>query len=387
VPVIDDRGRLFGRVNLIDAFAALVVLLLVPLAYGAFLLFRVPAPKIVSLNPAQVFEQQTGSVVIDGEDLRPFMVARVGTLVTDVYVQSPRRAEMKLPPNLPPGSYDVALLDQGQVLTVKPGALVVAAPPVELAVQAVGAFVGVSKNDAALIRPDSKFQTPGSTAPLAEILALEAPEPGTARVKIGANVFATGSVPESRVPAIIRLRCAVAGGECQVGGIVAAPNATITLPWPASAPGSAPPGQLRFAIDQVIPAGMAAQFPTVASVRVRFVAAPNIFETIKAGDFDVSGIVTDTGRAELTEVGSDRQPVTSQVQIEAVPRVALMFQQPMVAFTATVRVPVAFTPSGWSYKDRPVKVSVPFTFETTSGAMTGWVLAIDLGREKSRPLQ
>jgi hypothetical protein len=388
VRVIDDRGRLFGRLNLIDALVVLFGLLLVPLAYGAFLLFRVPAPKIVSLTPSQIFEQHAGAVQIAGEDLRPFMVAKVGTVATDLYVQSPRRAEMKLPPNLPPGSYDVSLLDQGQVLTVKPGALVISAPPVQLSVHAVGAFVGVSKDDAALIRLDSKFHPPGSTTPVAEVVALKAPEPGTARVKIGANVFATGSLPDLAVPAIVRLRCTVMAAECRVGDIVAAQNSTITLPWatPGSAAG-APPGQVRFAIDHLFPAGIRAQFPTVAAVRVRFVAAPNIFETIKAGDFDLSGVVTDTGRAELAEVGTDRQPVTSQIQMEAVPRVGLMFQQPMVAFTGSVRVPVAFTPSGWSYKDRPVKVGLPFTFETASGAMTGWVLDIDLGRHESRPVQ
>jgi uncharacterized protein DUF4330 len=389
VRVIDDRGRLFGRLNLIDALVALFVLLLVPLAYGAFLLFRVPAPKIVSLTPSQIFEQQAGPVQIAGEDLRPFMVAKIGTLVADLYVQSPRRAEIKVPPNLPAGVYDITLLDQGQILAVQPGALTVAAPAVHLDVQAVGAFVGLEKEEAGLIGPRSIFQAAGAPVPMAEVVALKAPEPGTSRVKIGANVFATGSLPDVIVPAIIRLRCAVTAGECRVGGIVAAQNTTIVLPWttPASAPGAAQPGQVRFAIDQLFPAAMRAQFPTVAAVRVRFVAAPNIFETIKTGDFDLSGVVTDTGRAELTEVGSDRQPVTSQIQMEAVPRVNLMFQQPMVAFSGTVRVPVTFTPSGWSYKDRPVKVGVPFTFETASGAMTGWVLDIDLGRQESRPVQ
>ena len=42
--LIDEQGRLFGKVNLIDALVALVALLLIPLAYGAFLLFRAPVP-------------------------------------------------------------------------------------------------------------------------------------------------------------------------------------------------------------------------------------------------------------------------------------------------------------------------------------------------------
>jgi hypothetical protein len=386
--VIDERGRLFGKLNLIDAAVAILVLLLIPLAYGAFVLFRTPAPKITSLVPAQVVEQQAASVEVIGEDLRPFLLAKLGTVAADFFVESPTRAEIKVPASLPAGTYDLTLTDQGRVLTVKPGVLVVAPPTVRLDVQAVGAFVELEKDEAGLIGPKSIFQAAGAPVPIAEVVALKAPEPGTSRVKIGANVFATGALAEMWVPAIVKLRCAVMNGECRVAGTVAAPNATIALPWPAQPAGAhaAQPraAQARFVIDQVFPAGMRAQFPTVAAVRVRFVAAPNIFETIKAGDLDLSGVVTETGRAELTEVGTDRQAVTSEIQLEAVPRVGLKFQQPMVAFTGTARVPVTFTPSGWSYKERPVKVGMPFTFETASGAMSGWVLDMNLAPEKSR---
>ena len=48
--VIDDRGRLFGRVNLFDAAIAAFVVVLIPLAYGTFLLFRAPAPRITSVT-------------------------------------------------------------------------------------------------------------------------------------------------------------------------------------------------------------------------------------------------------------------------------------------------------------------------------------------------
>jgi hypothetical protein len=40
-----------------------------------------------------------------------------------------------------------------------------------------------------------------------------------------------------------------------------------------------------------------------------------------------------------------------------------------------------FTPSGWSYKDRPVKVGAPFTFESISGAMMGWIIEMKVGQE------
>ena len=50
--VLDDRGRLAGRVNVVDAVAAIILLVLIPVAYGAFLLFRTPAPTLASVEPA-----------------------------------------------------------------------------------------------------------------------------------------------------------------------------------------------------------------------------------------------------------------------------------------------------------------------------------------------
>jgi hypothetical protein len=389
--LIDDRGRLFGRINLIDAFVAVALLGLIPLAYGAFVLFRVPVPKITAISPAQVAERQEATLQITGEDLRPFLDVRFGTFASKGFlVQSPTRAEVKLP-DLPAGTYDLTLLDQGQVLTVKPGALTVGAPAVQLDVQAVGAFVGLNKDDAVLIGIKSIVQPPGAGAPIAEVLALRPPEPRTSRVKIGANVFATGTLPDLRVPAIIRFHCTVLNGECRVADAVAAQNATITLPWvaPPSKDHTARPGavQVQFLLDQLFPPGMAAAFPEVASVRVRFVAGPAILNVIKAGDVDLSGVVTDRERAVLTEMGTDRQTVTSVVKIEALLRISLSVQQPLTAFTGTVRVPAVFTPSGWSYKDQPLKVGGAFTFETASGAMSGWVLDMNLGQEKSRTAQ
>jgi hypothetical protein len=43
VTVLDDRGRLFGRVNLVDALVVGFIVLLIPVAYGTWLLFR-PSP-------------------------------------------------------------------------------------------------------------------------------------------------------------------------------------------------------------------------------------------------------------------------------------------------------------------------------------------------------
>jgi uncharacterized protein DUF4330 len=389
MPLIDEQGRVFGRINLIDALVALVLLGVIPLAYGAFLLFRVPKPVITSVTPSQVVEFQASSVQIAGEDLRPFLLAKIGTIASDFLVLSAKHAEIRIPSTLAAGTYDISLADQGQLLTVKPGALtVIPASAVRLDVQALGAFVGVNQADAGLIKVKSTFQSAAAAAPIAEVVAIRPAESGTSRVKLGANVFAKGTLPELRVPAIVRLHCTVINGECRVADTVAAQNATITLPWEAppseGQPARAKPSQIKFAIDQVFPAGMRVQFPAMATLRVQFVAAPEIFNVIKQGDVDVSGMVTDTDGAVLEDVGSQRQTIMVNANSEALLRRGFQVSQPMVTFTGTLRVPVMFTPLGWSYHDQLVKVGAVFNFETASGAMTGSILDVKIDQEKAQ---
>src|SRR2546425_3977541 len=71
--IVDDRGRVAGRVNLIDALAAAVIVLLVPMAYGAYLLFRTPQPKLTGIAPATLYEGPNLRIGIGGRDLRPVL--------------------------------------------------------------------------------------------------------------------------------------------------------------------------------------------------------------------------------------------------------------------------------------------------------------------------
>jgi len=376
MPLIDDRGRLFGKVNLIDALAGLVVLLLIPLAYGAFLLFRVPAPSIASLEPASLTLHQPTTVRLTGENFRPFLRARTGTVDLPLFVQSPTVAEIKVG-DLPAGSYDVALYDQGQELTRKTAAFtVLGAPAVQLDVQALGAFTGMEAGDAARISAISSFQTSAGAAPVAELVASHPAEPETTRVKIGTNVFAAGMTKKYRVPAVVRIHCSVANGECRLGDIAVAPNATVSLPLGG--------GQLQFTIEQVFPASMQVEFPSMATLLVQFVASQEIFSVIKAGDVDVSGLLTDTRGAVIQELGSERQATTVNANSEVFLRRSLQVRQPMVMFNASVRAPLTFTPSGWSYHDQLAKVGAVFNFETASGAMSGWILNVKIDPEPSK---
>jgi hypothetical protein len=59
--VIDERGRVFGRINLIDAAAALFLFVLIPVAYGAYVLFRTPQPKLTSIPDKRTTDRISAS--------------------------------------------------------------------------------------------------------------------------------------------------------------------------------------------------------------------------------------------------------------------------------------------------------------------------------------
>src|SRR3990172_510135 len=75
--LIDDRGRLFGRLNIIDAALVAFVLVLLPIGYTASTLFRVPRPQIESVEPAFQLVGPGRRIRVRGRDLRPFLKAFV----------------------------------------------------------------------------------------------------------------------------------------------------------------------------------------------------------------------------------------------------------------------------------------------------------------------
>src|SRR5262245_33787407 len=85
--VVDREGRLFGRLNLVDAAVGLAVIVLVPMVYGTFLLFRPPAPRIESVERVALsnIEERAaggaslgGKLKVRGTGLRPNMRAEIG---------------------------------------------------------------------------------------------------------------------------------------------------------------------------------------------------------------------------------------------------------------------------------------------------------------------
>ena len=126
VTLIDERGRIGGRVNVVDAAAAVVVLLLIPLALGAYLLFRTPTPTLTKVVPAALLEGPDQRLEIDGKNFRPFMRVSFDTIPAKSFLLGSTKYALVDVPDLKPGAYDVVLYDYMREVARLPKALTVA---------------------------------------------------------------------------------------------------------------------------------------------------------------------------------------------------------------------------------------------------------------------
>lgn len=141
MPILDDNGRLFGRVNLIDAFTLLLVLVLLPVGVATWRVFRVPPPEIVKIEPATVRVDGDLRLGVEGRNLRPYLhafVAPAGQPPAFVdlpinpneatfLLERPTLAELKLP-KIEPGAYDLYLYDEGREVARRLSAFTVVTP-------------------------------------------------------------------------------------------------------------------------------------------------------------------------------------------------------------------------------------------------------------------
>ena len=123
----DKAGRTHW--NLLDTLG-LVALIVVALAgYKAFVLFRPPLPSIRTVTPAQIPADGPATVSVTGAHFRPWLTVRIGTWTSPFVVISPSQGEVRVT-GLPPGHYDLALVDEAQeLLRVRQALTVVGVPP------------------------------------------------------------------------------------------------------------------------------------------------------------------------------------------------------------------------------------------------------------------
>jgi hypothetical protein len=363
--IVDDRGRVGGRVNLIDLLAVVALVVVVPVAYGSYLLFRTPAPRLLAITPATVHPGPNLRVTVTGENLRPFMrVSFDANQGRTFLIGSTTAAQVDLP-DLGPGTYDVVLYDYTQEVSRLPDALTVlpGAPIPTVEMQVSGSFKQVPDVIAEQLQVGLKFPPEGD--PLAEIVAVEPMRPATLRLRSGQATLGLPLSGLGELPATLKVKCYTQAERdgllrCLVPGPQVAapvePDSLLTLAGPGA--------WVNFQIDEVHLAGP----PQSVEAHVRFVVMPEVQAKVKAGDVDRGAkLPARSYAATLVSIGGAR-PIAASEAGGLAP-----VGGPLRALDVRIRVPIEQVSGGWIYKGEPFKAGAPFTFETPEYIMRGQV--------------
>ena len=239
--IVDDRGRVAGRVNVIDAFVAFVILLLIPMAVGAYLLFRTPPATLTGVFPDRLYQGRNLRVEITGTNLRPFMRVAFNTIQARTFmIGSTTYAQADLP-DLKPGVYDAQLFDSTHEVDRLPKALTILplAPVPTAEVEVSGKFTGLAAEAIAQMKAGLKF--PPTPPTLAEVVSVGTPVPAHLRLHAGEQVVELPLTGQMELPATLHVQCTIVQNvdgslRCETSGpqqpAIIMPDAVLTLAGP-----------------------------------------------------------------------------------------------------------------------------------------------------------
>jgi hypothetical protein len=334
--LIDENGRLWGRVNLFDAAVAAFVILAIPIAYGTFLLFRAPAPRIESVARVPITMEErrvaggsrlTAKLKVRGSGLRPMLRASIGGTQSLGFVfEDPNSADV-LVGEVPPGTHDLVLYDGVQEVARLPKSVTIE-PSAAARIAAVGTLIHLDRATADALKP-------GPLAPGG---------PPDAVVKVGVpRAEAAGSWQRD---AEIVLQCDPDPNQegCTVGGVMVAarPLPSVKVVGPSGS-------QLTFVLTDVFPA----LAPTPMTADVRFASAAEVLNLIHSGDRDA---LLDDRAATVVAINRRRDGASAS---EA---------------DVTLSLGVDQSPEGWRYRGLVLKAGAPFTLATARYQLEGTVL-------------
>lgn len=343
--IVDDQGRLFGRLNLLDALMGLLVLGLIPLSYGAYVLFRTPLPVLTGVAPAEITNGPNMRLSVRGQNLKPYLRVSVGSHQGQTFLfKDTTEAEVDLV-DLPPGVYDVVLFDFAQersrlpkVLTIRPSVL----PDAQVIV--VGMFGNLKPEQTSSLSAGMVIPAVG------ELIAVGKPVPQVARIFARPNSVEVPIPNSVMVPVVMRTGCwvrAVQGEpECVANGTGLHPLTLLFLPTPL--------GTLPFQIDQV----RGTQPLVSLDITVRFTGTPEALAQVKTGDVDM-GEVTNT-----LSIGGTVTSVGAAAGTSRDARLVVDAQQGT---------------SGWIYANAPLRIGGPFLLRTPGYELQGTVVRLSQG--------
>jgi hypothetical protein len=357
--IVDDRPPTSRRVNTIDLVVLMVALILVPAAYGGYLLFRSPQPKLLGISPSTLHQGKQLTVEIQGRDLRPFMRVSFNDMQGRTFLIGSTKSALVDLPDLPAGTYDVVLYDYRQEVDRLPKALTILplAPTPLVELDLGGSFIGLTAAGAAEIKAGVRF--PPTGVPTSEVLNVGVPVPGHLRMRAG-DVPLNVPLNGDELPAMLRVQCNVtSNADGSLGCIVYGPDQAAPIARGSALTLVGPHGWLRFQIADI---HLATTLP-MSRAQVRFVVTDAQFARMKPGDVD-RGPETSSGAAKFLTLGTAR----------AIPQPTSNGPGLVRAVDVTLQVPVDRVVEGWTYKQAPFKVGAPFTFETDQYIVHGEVI-------------
>lgn len=344
--VMDNRGRIFGRLNLIDLSALVLLLAALPLAYGASLLFQPPRPTIREVGQVDITNAERrivagGSLLsaklkIKGTGFNPMLRAYIDDSPALAFVyETPNSADVLVGP-LSPGAHDLILMDGVQPVARSNGAVKIEAPSARV-VRAVGWMTDMDREIAEPLKVGGTFP-PG--VPSHEIAALGPVMPARYRVRFRGTDTDYPMPNRVERQAVMMLRCDPGSDDnCSVGGqqIASATPVMVPLPGPAAT--------IKFIVEEILPAAPAQR----ARVTVRV-----------DGD---SAAMQPRDRDALID---DRAAIVTAAQGGSV----------------TLELGVDPSREGWRYRGTLVKIGGPFTWTTDRYEARGRVTALSVETAK-----
>ena len=250
MPVIDEQGRVFGRFNLVDSLLVALLIVALPAAYAARVLFRDPPAQLTTISPKSADQGVDRLIELTGENFRPYMRVSFGTTQAASFQFYGSTQAFVPMPALEPGTYDVVLYDHASEVARLPGAMTVTGParPPQVQLRLRGAYVGLTAEQAPQLIQGQPLNA--SEGVIGAIETRDAPRPSVARVQVSGAL--TVPVPMDgllEVPATIVMTCPTSIGpggalRCATAGATIAPDMHIAF--------QARFGRVLFRIDAVV---------------------------------------------------------------------------------------------------------------------------------------
>jgi hypothetical protein len=376
------------RINLLDAGMAAIPIVLVPVGFALYLLFRPPAIQLASASPQTVYSP--GEMTLQGRHLRPFLRAYVstgapiklnemGTPFPQVgyLLRSGTEAILKIPA-LPPATYDLALFERGEEVAQLPRAFTVsrvAADPIGVVIVA-GRFTAVDDTNARDLVAGATIAPDGGT-PVAEILRVGPDRPQLESAGSGIYVSWVRMEGLRERPATLRIRCQFVTDFCSFAGQRVVADQDLRMPFPSAT--------VRFKMDAVAPDS--AQWPLIGGPTtdavVDFIGWPGAQTLIAPGTRDLGGPTHRPIRpAEIVRIVAVEPFVGEAALDAAVPGERFLVEQPLVRIRAIVRF--ALLPSGEvDARSRAASVGSRIDFDTSESVLRGTIVSLAATRAPS----